>query len=236
MYIYIIYILYIILYIYNIFLATAFQEFNHQMCNCSSFIKLSWYVKVHVFRINTQNKCTSGKMREKLFLCSFSLPAQHEIISVLSVSGQADASPLHRKALTLPHHPSQVTLGRIPPSNQPSTLHPSHHTIVQLNSTWNGYKRIGGGAERKCVCLCYTGRVCVLRSMGWGWEGAAVQVALCQRGPRGSRVMMDHLSEGPCPVDGGIMKKWTDLNMGKDPVFFLVFTFLSSEFWLSCPS
>lgn len=105
------------------------------------------------------------KTRNKLFLCRFFSPSTD--MKSFQFSGQADASPLHRKAPTLPHHPSQVTLGRIPLSSEPSTLHPSHLTIVQLNSTWNGYKRIGGRL-RGNVFVCATPGVCVCSVLSGG--------------------------------------------------------------------
>lgn len=81
-----------------------------------------------------------------------------EMISLplLSMSGQSDTSPLRRQSpSTTPrhHHHLEVTLGRIPLSTKPTKQQPSHHAIVQPNSTGDRYKRTGGRlsrAERVC--------------------------------------------------------------------------------------
>lgn len=94
--------------------------------------------------------------REKKYIVAQQfLPPGIDVISLLflSISGQSDSSPLHHQSLQLfPHHPSQVTLARIPLSTKPTTQQPSHHTIVQPNSSWDGYKMIGGRL-RGNVCL-----------------------------------------------------------------------------------
>ncbi|KAI9521479.1 hypothetical protein NQZ68_007795 [Dissostichus eleginoides] len=57
-----------------------------------------------------------------------------------------------------PTEREQVTLRRIPLSTKTTKQHPSHQVIVQPNSTWDRYKRIGerlrrGNVSTRCRSL-----------------------------------------------------------------------------------
>lgn len=118
-------------------------------------------------------------LRKEIFFTS-----QHQdvVITLLSISGQTDTSPLHGQSPQLfpPSRPQRSPWGgfHYPPS--PTTQHPSHHAIVQPNSTWDRHKRIGKRLRRGnvptcvgvslCVCVCVDDQL----SQGSWWKAAAV--------------------------------------------------------------
>lgn len=141
--------------------------------------------KCHEIAVNTTAKwqCQPPKNPPKIN-CScavFTSQHRHDIITLLSISGQSDTSPLHRQSPQLsPHHHLEVTLGRIPLSTKPTKQHPSHHAIVQPNSTWDRYKRIGERLSRRKKSVC----MCVLK-----WRSVFVWMTSCP-GVLGGRVQL----------------------------------------------